>query len=172
MNDETPTTDTAPPKKYDLIITSHARQRWIERIADPTRYEHLRTCRGCETCTSLINDIRNILRVAGRSIDGVIVRRYRKARDEGNRVTDISFQEAVKKKEEILRQYREPRELEFLVSENAILVVAKKPDQDTPVLLTIMSEDMIEGTIFRTLDPSELKRVFKRWHFERRMKSW
>jgi hypothetical protein len=158
----------SPKKKHDVIITNHARERWLERVVDPKRYEHLRTCRcpkvNCPECTSLIHDIRGILRLSRRVIDGRIASCYRNARDNNKRVTDISFIEAINKRygEEIAAN------MDFLISQSgaAILVTARK--EDTPVIKTILTADMIEGTIFRNLNKDELKQVFSRWKHERR----
>jgi hypothetical protein len=164
--------NSAPqPKRYDVLITNHARERWLERIVDPKRYEHLTTCPcpkvNCSQCTSLIHDIRDILRFDRRVIDARIASCYRDARDHGRKLTDVSFLEAIKKRhgDEVAGAS------EFLISHSgkAVLVILKK-DNDPPVLKTILSADMVEGTIFRNLEGEDLKKVFNRWKHERKMK--
>jgi hypothetical protein len=86
---------------------------------------------------------------------------FRQARTNGDRVTDVSFQEAVKK-----RYREEAGQFDFLISGKAILVTALRPDADTPILLTVMTTDMIDGMVIRNLNTEELKTVFKRWRHE------
>lgn len=156
-----------PRKKYDLIITVHARERWVQRIADPRRYEHLDSCKvvGCPTCVSLVHDLRNAVMVCGRGVDSSIAACYRRAKAEGRRVTDVSFMEAVRKK-----WPEDAGIFDFLIGHRAVLVVSQKPEEDTPILRTVMTTDMVDGMVVRTMGRDEMKVVFKRWKREARNK--
>lgn len=148
------------PKKYDVIITSHARQRWVERIADPKRYGHLKRCHleNCEKCSSLLYDIHGIIKAYGKTIDGAIVQRYRRAKTENSKVTDVSFLKAMAK------QHGDLACFEFLRSENAVFMT--KLEENTPILITVMGIGMIDGTVLRNFSKEELKTVFHRWKRE------
>lgn len=156
----------APPPRYSILITSHARQRWIERIADPRRYAHLATCKtpGCSECVSKLHDIRAAIRCSRRYIDGEIARRVREAKAAGGVVKDVNFMAAVRKR------YGEERDFLFLQDHSAVFVIVNPPDEDIPVLLTVMSLDMIDGTVIQTFKGDEMKAVFSRWKHERRQK--
>lgn len=163
QNNESP---FPPPRRYAVLITSHARQRWIERIADPTRYAHLATCKvyQCPECNSKIQDIHRAIRCARRYIDGEIARRIREAKAADSYVRDVNFMAAVKKR------YGEERDFTFLQDHSAVFVIVTPPEEPSPVLLTVMSLDMIDGTVFQNFSGDEMKAVFSRWKHERRQK--
>ena len=141
-----------------LDITGHARQRWVERIVDPKRYAHLSTCKdNCETCQSLLYDIRMVLQHAGKGIDKEIIYYYDAAIHQNLRITDANFIAAMKEKHGKIDHF------DFLYYKTAILLVKK---ETPPVLLTVMTLDMIDGTVFRNFDTDGLKTAFKRWKFE------
>src|SRR6185312_3189837 len=149
---------------YPVIITLHARERWVERIVDPRHYHHLRTCTGCEKCNSLIRDLQGAIRYCGKQIDRVIAGRFKTAKENGKKVVDVSFLEAFKK-----QHGSESEEYDFYQSGNAVFVVRQNSKEgEPPILITVLSEDMIDGTVIRTMNSEELKSVFKRWKFERR----
>lgn len=153
--------------KYPLIITHHGRERWVERIVDSDHYRHLRICRkGCETCISLINDLRGMIRLGGRSIDKEIIKRYLIARNENNIVTEKTFIDAIKKHYE-----RDADHLNFYRSGKAVLVVRTRPDEYSPVLLTVMSNEMLDGMVINTTNNHDLKTIFRRWHHEQNRKA-
>lgn len=162
--------DTGSPSperpRYSILITVHARQRWMERVADPKHYAHLSKCKvpNCDQCNSLMHDLRNAIRCARRHIDGAIARRVREAREAGSFVKDVNFMRAVKKR------YGEDRDFTFLQDHSAVFVIVNPPDEPTPVLLTVMSLDMIDGTVIQTFKGDEMKPVFERWKHERRQK--
>lgn len=144
---------------FYLVITHHARERWVERISDPDKYSHLSTCQGCAVCHRLMNQIKTAVEFAKRHIDYEIMRRYRYARRENHVVNDVSFLQAQ------LKLYREDFPLyEFYQNGNAVFII--KNDVKPPVLTTILSQDMIDGTAIRTMKGSEMKEVFNRWKFE------
>jgi len=136
----------------------------MERVVDPQRYGHLKGCKtsGCEECRSKMQEMRNILRDNRRNIDSDIARRVREARAAKSLVTDLNFMAAVKKR------YGTERVFEFLQDESAVFVIVHPPNEPSPVLLTVMSLDMIDGMVFQTFKPEELKPVFERWKHERR----
>lgn len=151
-------------KKYELIITNHARERWVERVVDATRYEHLSKCKvgsGCGTCESLINDIHGALRMARKQIDGRILACYLSAKQANDRVTDVSFMETIAK-----THGSDAKHMDFLISGIAILVVSQKPEEETPQLLTVLTKNMIDGTVVKNTPVPEMKKVFKRWKHE------
>lgn len=152
------------PRKYDILITNHARERWVERVVDPKRYEHLHKCRGegCEQCVTLLHDLRNAVKICGRGIDGKIAAAYRIAKEEGRHVTDLSFIEAVKKR------YGIRGRVDFLLTpSNKVLVVCYN-EEEIPVLKTILTQDMVDGFVIMTSNNDDMKTVFKRWRFENR----
>ena len=152
------------PKRYAVLITTHARQRWMERVVDPERYSHLKGCKVscCEECLTKIQEIRNILRDSRRNVDSEIARRVREARAAKAVVKDMNFMAAIKKR------YGEEKVFEFLQDHSAVYVITHPPNEPSPVLLTVMSLDMIDGMVFQTFKPEELKPVFERWKHERR----
>ena len=147
--------------KFDLIISPHARERWIVRIVNPTRYAHLDQCTGCEVCTSLLHELRNIVKIGARQIDGRIAATFRHARDKNSRVTDVSFLEAIRKK-----HGDEAAFFDFLVNGNAVMMLSRRPEQEVPLLVTVMTTDMIDGTVIRRMSNEEMKTVFQRWKTE------
>jgi len=160
-----PTPNTAVRKPYVCIISGHARERWIERIADPKRYEHLRTCPGCGTCVNLLHDIRRFIQLGGRYIDREIASRFKVALEAGSRVVDASFLEAFKK------QFGENVPYEFDQNGRAVFVIAKNNTEgEPPILVTVLTDEMIDGTVIRKMSTDEMKTVFKRWQFEIRQK--
>lgn len=158
-------------EKYDLIITNHARERWVERIVDPTRYEHLSKCHEteCETCRSLVHDIHGALRIARRQIDGRILHCYLAAKEADNRVKDLSFKEAIAKRQ--AEFYGKNLEwVDFWISGRAVLMVSKTPQEETPTLITVLTNDMIDGTVIKDTPLPDLKKTFKRWKHQARQK--
>lgn len=149
-------------KKYDVIITNHSRQRWLERIVDPKRYYHLRVCKGCDLCTTLLHNIHNIIKNEGRSIDRDIVNSYRYARDSGTKITDISFMQAIAK-----NYGSDAENLDFIANNKAIFVLFKA---EIPRLLTVLSHDMIDGFVIMKMDSNQSKQIFNRWKYQQRQK--
>lgn len=146
---------------YDLIITHHARERWVERIMEPVRFAHLAACRrpGCETCDSLRTERSSVIRGAKRSVDGSLAASFRAATEP---VCNRLFMQAVAK-----RYGRQADRLGFRKNGNAVFVVAKEAP---PVLLTVMSQDMVQGLIFMTLDHRELRPMFEELKHQRRIR--
>jgi hypothetical protein len=168
MDEQPPTPDVPVRKPYLIIITPHARERWIERIADPKRYEHLGKCPGCVTCANLQRDIREAIYIGARYIDRSIVQRYREAKEAGARVVDPLFLAAFKKE-----QRSEGEEFEFYQSGRAVFCIGENDREgEPPILITVLTEEMIDGTVLRRASsPEELKTVFKCWAFENRQRS-
>jgi hypothetical protein len=52
-----------------FIISTHARERYIERGEDRKKYAHLQTCKGCPRCVSLMYDLRKQVAARGGFID-------------------------------------------------------------------------------------------------------
>ena len=152
-------------KPYDVIVTRHARERWIERIADPQRYQHLKSCAGCQTCNSLLYDLRQAAELCARQISGRLADLYREAKAANRKVTDPTFLQIIKERSEPNKNY------DFLVSNSpkAILMLSIQTE-GPPVLVTILSGDMLEGTIFRHCNREDLQKVFGRWKFEARQR--
>lgn len=151
---------------YRLLITTHARERWVERILCPERYTHLRTCknpRNCSQCQAQVAEINMMISRSCREIDRSIIRRYFAALKDENYVIDPNFHAAI-------RQRYGQEEFTFLKDHSAVFVVAHPPDEPIPVLKTIMSLDMIEGMVMQVFgnDQEAMKKVFERWRHERR----
>ena len=158
----------AVPRRYDILITKHARERWVTRIADPERFTHLNSCkrirRNCSECGWDLNAAHSTIRECRRGIDIAIVSAYRRARDDKMFVTDENFKEAIRKR------YGE-KNLKFYNDGRAVFVVLDPaPDLDIPVLLTIMTPDMIDGMVFQVMEPADMKAVFDRWKREMKRK--
>lgn len=154
------------PRKYDVIITHHARQRWVERFQDPKSFSHLSECRRerCEQCATLLHRLRFILKHNVRRIDGAIAGRFREARDANNVVTDYSFLETMRK------QYGDEVSQYTFYQHGGDIFMVKQ--EETPVLVTILSEDMLEGTVIRKANPEEMNQIFARWRFEDRQRRY
>lgn len=157
-------------RQYDLMITQHAKERWLERKVDPVRYNHLETCKlqGCGMCSGLLHDIRTILQNSKIkiSIENSILDTYHHSLANKYYVADQSFLDAVKKK------YGDITNFKFLLSGKGdiVLVVFQNPLEKLPVLKTIMRSDMVEGMVIRTFNGQEMKTVFNRWKYEQRHK--
>ena len=151
--------------RYAVLITKHARERWLERIADPERYQHLSKCRvsGCCECASKARDIVGSIAAYGRQIDGEMARRVREARAAKSLVKDANFMAAIKKR------YGEEQVFEFLQDHSAVFVIVHPTNEPTPVLKTVMSLDMIDGMVFQVFKHDNMAPVFERWKHERRM---
>ena len=144
---------------HSVIITRHARERWVERIIDPKRYDHYRLCRvGCPTCVDLAYDMMNTIRIAGRGIDRDISQRFRSARP----VEDQVFLKAVGQTHD-LASHAIKRD------DKAVFVTLKA---EIPVLGTVMSIDMMTGTIIRNNSGNNLKNVFSSWKHEVKAKTF
>lgn len=150
-------------KHYDLVITKHARERWVERVCSPRKFSHLATCPGCSTCLELVHALANHIKIAGRSLDFEIIKAFRKARDNDKKVTDAAFLETVKKK------WGEYGKYDFFVTDrDSVMVVFHPPEETTPVLLTVMSANMVAGTVARGVGSGE--GIFDRLKHEARVK--
>ena len=158
--------------KYPLAITTHARERWIERIVDSTRYAHLGLCKNkisnCARCSELMYDIRNAVLIAARNIDREIHRRYSYCKENNLYIKDKLFLEAMKKEHGEDMQY-----MEFLLNGNAVFMTStKRPNwfenknpAPVPTLITVLNYGMIEGTVFKRFDGEEIKTAFRTWKF-------
>lgn len=154
-------------KRYPILITEHARQRWIERAVDPKRYQHLSQCRrGCAICIQLIHDIRGVMRMMKREIDGSISRRALAAIQANERVNEPLFLEAIRKKwpEDALGK---EHYMDRTGRNTIIFAISREPD-GRPVVVTVLTWDMIDGTVLMANqgDKESLKRVFETWKRE------
>lgn len=143
---------------HPILITNHARERWLMRVADPKRYQHLALCKGCPQCNSLIFDIRNIIKLMGRNIDIAIKSRFLKA--QGHPYLDTQVIEEVKK------SYHYP--LDFHVHDDVVFVTTFHDGNPTPVLVTVLTTLMLEAR--KELDKEEINSMMRKWHFEARQK--
>lgn len=153
---------------YDIIITKHARERWVERIADPKRYSHLLSCnKNCPTCAKLHYDIKNVIEVAGHSIDGQIAAAYKEARNKNTVITDKNFIQ-------VQKQFGDYHKFKFYSARNnkAILIVAidKRTTEGLPLLLSVLTPDMVDGTVINC--SNNIKAVFNNWKHEVKLKSF
>ena len=151
---------------YRLVITAHARERWVERVLCPDRYKHLQTCKrvqSCETCHSQMQEIKSMISRSCREIDRGIVRRYFAALESEAYVVDVNFHAAIRKR-------YGSEEFSFLKDHSAVFVVAHPPGEPVPVLKTVMTLDMIDGMVFQVFgnDKEAINTVFERWRHERR----
>jgi hypothetical protein len=144
------------------VITPHARQRYIERISSPKLFAHLGTCRrpSCDTCVSLAIRIRHTTQAARKYIDREIRDKLGKAQADGAHVKNPSFLEVIRK------VYPTDRNFEFLMYGTAVFVIVNPADEPSPVLLTVMSVDMIDGMVIQSSTTDELTVYFDRWKRE------
>jgi hypothetical protein len=152
--------------KHVVDITTHAHERWVERVLDPKTYAHLGTCKvaGCVECARL-RSVRDMVLVnfgsrIGRDIAGC----YKEAIAANRRVTDPDFLRAVQKK------FGRTDQTDFLLTPNYKIVLVVGNWTDPPTLMSIYTSDMIEGTMLRNLSGRELKPVMNRWKFEARQR--
>ncbi len=150
-------------RNYDVNITIHARERWLERIVDPKRYSHLSKCQipSCGQCITLMHNIRNIITNTRRQIDGRISETFMLAKRAENKVTDRNFLSAMENQHGDLSSY------EFYHSLDGRAIFMAQNQDGRLVLFTIMSDDMLDGTTQRVLGSSkEFNPLSSKWKFE------
>jgi len=142
-----------------VVVTSHARERWMERVADPDRYSHLHHCRlGCATCVSLLHDMRSILSNIKRIIDQEIATRTTAAIKGNNRVQEDYVLELARKlfPEKKCDYYRDVRK------PHVILVLTY--DTIGPVVVSVLTQELLEGVAMRAADSKEARQnLFRHW---------
>lgn len=145
----------------DVTITNHARKRWLQRIIDRQRYEHMRMCRqpNCPVCDKLDCDCVGAIRAAHRSITARIAAAWRQA-------VSVSNQDFLRVFTE--RYADHAGEFKFTQYEEAIFVT--RYDKEVPTLVTIYHQDMLNETVWRDASPAHLRQVFQRWKREARLK--
>lgn len=146
---------------YYLIVTNHARERWLERIADFQSYSHLSQCTGCHKCKVLVNQMREVINHLGKNLDKEITKRYRVSRMANAEVTNATFLQAVQK-----LNFEDFDRLQFFRDGKAVFVIKKVDNEIAPLLITVLSLDMIDGLVIQRFDKNEMKDVFNRWKFE------
>lgn len=147
--------------KWVGLITPHARARFVERITSPNLFSHLSSrCRisGCPECVSLTIQLKQTIEVSRRYLDEAIRKRIWKAQQNNSRVTDTNFLEIVSK------TYPSNRDFDFWQDdEGAVFVIVKPPDEPSPVLLTVLSFEMVDGFVIKSASKEELQNYFDRW---------
>lgn len=155
----------------DLIITNHARVRYVQRIRQPIHYKHLLNCnKNCAECAKLEDDSKAVVRNFAPKIDWEIVTLFKEAKKQNWTIKDVSFLEA------ILKKYGENSNKDkFYRNGDAILVVTEDDNNEFnssfPTLVTVLNIQMIDGT---TIDAfagtKQMDNVFKRWKFQARQR--
>lgn len=152
--------------KYPVIITSHARERYVVRISDPVRYSHLNQCKlGCEMCTSLAMELRQAIVVCRRGIDRELSGRILAAIRGNKLVQDQMFLSAIAK----IFPAEVYENSQYYMDEKAIYVIVR--EKDGPVLVTVLSLSMLDGTILRSCkNIDDFKKVFATWKREAKVR--
>lgn len=150
---------------YYLIVTNHARERWLERIVDPQSYSHLSRCTGCQKCLDLQLRMKEVIERVGKNINREIVKRYRIARMANAEVTDELFLQAVRK-----LNFEDFDRLQFFRDGKAVFVIKKVDNEQAPLLITVLSQDMIDGLVIQRSSLTEMKNVFKQWKFQNKQR--
>ena len=155
-------------KKYPLTITKHARERYVVRISDPNRYRHLTQCRvGCSECIRLDTELFNVLKAYRSNIDRTLSGRVLSLIKNNQKVTDTDFIRTMEKAYQIEFSNGEARE--YYQDDKAVYVITREPDGH-PVLITVLSEDMIDGSVLK-YNTSNSKEILNRWKFQTRQNS-
>ena len=144
--------------------TYHARERWVGRIVNPDRFPHYNHCK--KNCIDCYRDLVVIQSIVSRScpdIDLAICIALNRCVRENMLVTDYTFLQVVRKK------YGEDRNLKFYTNGKAVFVLLERIN-DIPVVLSILTYDMIDGTVIKNTEQEDLKTVFNRWKREARSK--
>jgi hypothetical protein len=99
-----------------FVVTTHARERFVER--SHKKFAHLKTCRasGCERCKSLTFDLRNAIEGHEQEIDTEILTRLSQASEERSYVNDTGFMQWY------FEKYGYDQPPHFLVHENITFV--------------------------------------------------
>lgn len=151
-----------------LIITQHGRLRWVERAADYERYKHLRYCQSnkCLQCQELCADLDFVARNVKARLDSSIREYYREAVEADRWVQAGLFYEAIEK------QYGKRDYVSFLQTKKGAILVLRVDGEDMHVLLSVLSNDMLESTVFRNAVTSdEFKAIFSKMKFQIRSKA-
>lgn len=146
-----------------LVITNHARERWVERVINPKHYAHFADCKNvnhCQVCIKLREDMDFVLSNFYDEINKNISSLYYKSKNK--KITDRSFLEIIQK------DYDDFDKLVFLDCESCIFVISNHNEKS--VLRTILKRGMLEGTIFKNIKNYEVDDLFKRWKFEDRQR--
>lgn len=152
-----------PPPK--LLVTQHARLRWVERAVDYERYKHLRYCQSnkCLQCQELRADLDLVVRNVKFYLDNSIQEYYREAVEADRWVRTGLFLEAIEK------QYGKRDYVSFLQTKKGAILVLRVDSEDMYVLLSVLSNDMLESTVFRNaVTNDEFKAIFGKMKFQMR----
>ncbi len=140
-----------------IYATKHACERFVERVADPSRYEHLSECNGCQKCHSLITELRRASLFARRGLNTEITERVRASLQAGNKITDHLLIEAAEK------HFKRPSgivEYYFDVkNSNVVYVLA-----GDGAVLTVLTREKIDGFLVKKCDTKEDEmRLLRHW---------
>lgn len=103
--------------RRDYIFTTHLRERFIQRTNK--KYNHLQNCReeDCETCHSMMEEIRQDLAENRRTYDAKIANRLDTAEENKSYINNTGFMSWYYEK------YGYDKRFEFLVSDELLFVV-------------------------------------------------
>lgn len=153
---------------HPIIITRHARERYVIRAVDPVKFAHLNSCRGCDQCVSLLYEVNLITRSMRRHMDRHICRQALDAVERNEQVTDPLFIETVKTR--LPKDYF--GETNYYIDRstpNTLVFVVKR--EEALVLKTVLTWDMIDGMVLRHCHkPEEFAKVFRSWKHQTRIK--
>lgn len=109
--------------RYDYIITNHVRERFVERFLPDSKkmYGHLRNCKGCQRCVSLIYQLKDQVRNSYSYLNKVIYARLHEAKETRIHHNNTRFMEYMHNKYGY-------RNFHFLVSEGVVFVVVDADD--------------------------------------------
>jgi hypothetical protein len=158
-------------KRYPIIITHHARQRWLERVVDPKKYLHLRRCSdggNCSICIQLIHELRDIMQNVCASLDRSISARALASIRNNERVTDPLFLDSIKRW--FAEEWVEPTEYYIdRQGQNTIVFVIRREPDGRPIVVTVLTWDMIDG-ITMMANMKDSKKFFDIWKRQTRQR--
>jgi hypothetical protein len=111
----------------------------------------------------LIHEIRNIIAFDQKAINGRICARALSVIEASQKVEDPVFLETIRK------YYVDSKNKDFYEDRDFVYVLTN--NTEIPVLVTLLSRDMIDGTVIMKTEKPEMTNVFKAWKFHQKMKT-
>lgn len=149
-----------------IKITSHARERWVQRIVDPNVYKHIDECKefssGCRECCSLYTQIRNCVNLCYRGINSEIARSIHLS----NEVVDPVFLKTMENYDN--ERGRNNENKKYYRNRNAVFVVVYGEPHNT--LISVLNADMIDGSVIKF--SNNHKENFHSWKFKAKLNSF
>jgi hypothetical protein len=132
----------SPPS---FIISTHARERYVERFYKRKKYGHLQECRGCPKCVSLLFDLRRDVGTFNRlSLDQEMCKKIEAAREVKVHTNSSTFLAMVYDKHGYHR-------FEYLVHDDSdmLFVVIQDPAKGKVCVTCFSASDSVVGNFVR-----------------------